>query len=97
MVHFLRTQKNRTIIECEVYTDDLSSAMYIEEYSMMLINLHNNDLHYPFIRAISDLNEIRGLWWEQAEDSGKYSSIDEFVQEKYLEVAKAYNLNYVTG
>jgi hypothetical protein len=96
MVHFLRNKQNRTIIECEVYNNDLSSSTNIGEYSKMLIDLHNKDLHYPFISSISDLDEIRGWWWEQAEDSGNYKSIDEFVKEKFLEVAKKHNLNYVT-
>jgi hypothetical protein len=96
MIHFLRNEKNRTIIECEVYKNDLSAATNIEEYSKMLIHLYNKDLHYSFIKSISDLDEIRVWWWEQAEDSGKYESIDEFVKEKFLEVAEKYNLNYVT-
>ena len=96
MIHFLRNKQNRTIIECEVYNGDLHAATNIEEYSKMLIGLHNKDLHYPFIQSISDLDEIRGWWWEQAEDSGEYKSIDDFVKEKFLEVAEKHNLNYVT-
>lgn len=96
MIHFLRNKQNRTIIECEVYNNDLSAATNIEEYSKMLIDLHNKDLHYPFIKSISDLDEIRGWWWEQAEDSGEYKSIDDFVKEKFLEVSEKHNLNYVT-
>lgn len=95
MVHFLRNEYNRTIIECEVNKDDLRASTSIEEYSKMLIDLHNKDLHYPFIQAISELDEIRGWWWEQAEDSGDYESIDKFVREKFLKVANKYNLNYV--
>lgn len=96
MIHFLRNDKNRTIIECSVYNGDLSAATNIEEYSKILIDLHNKDLHYPFIKVMSDLDEIRGWWWEQEEDSGNYESIDKFVEEKFLEVAKKYNFNYVT-
>jgi hypothetical protein len=96
MVHFLRNDKNRTIIECEVYKDDLSSSTNIEEYSKMLLDLHHKDLHYIFIQSISDLDEIRGWWWEQAVDSGDYESMDDFVKEKFLSVAKKFKLNYVT-
>lgn len=97
MIHFLRNKENKTIIECDVYNNDLSVATNIEEYSKMLIDLHNKHLHYPFIKSISYLDEIRGLWWEQVEYSGKYESIDEFVKEKFLEVAEKYNLNYVNN
>jgi hypothetical protein len=96
VIHFLRNQRNQTIIECEVYNDDLSAGTNIENYSMMLIDLHNKDLHYPFINDISELDEIRGWWWEMANDSGKYKSIDDFVKEKFMEVAQKHNLNYVT-
>jgi hypothetical protein len=96
MVHFLRNDKNRTIIECEVYNDDLSSSANIEEYSKMLLDLHRKDLHLVFIQAISDLDEIRGWWWEQGNESDDYESIDDFVKEKFLSVAKKFKLNYVT-
>ncbi len=96
MVHFLRNENNRTIIECEVYKDDLSAGTNIENYSAMLIELHNKDLHHPFISDISQLDQIRGWWWEMAKDSGNYKSIDDFVKEKFMEVAKKYDLNYVT-
>jgi hypothetical protein len=42
------------------------------------------------------LDQIRGWWWEGAEDSGDYESIDDFVKEKFIAVAKKYDLNYVT-
>jgi hypothetical protein len=96
MIHFLRNQRNQTIIECEVYNDDLSAGTNIGNYSMMLIDLHNKDLHYPFINDISQLDEIKGWWWERVKDSGNYKSIDDFVKEKFIEVAKKYDLNYVT-
>jgi hypothetical protein len=96
VIHFLRNQRNQTIIECEVYNDDLSTGTNIENYSIMLIDLHNKDLHYPFISDISQLDEIRGWWWERVKDSGKYKSIDDFVKEKFMEVAQKHNLNYVT-
>jgi hypothetical protein len=96
MIHFLRDDRKQTIIECEVYNEDLRAATNIENYSRMLIDLHNKDLHYPFIEDISELDEIRGLWWEQIEDSGEYNSIDEFVKEKFQVVAKKHNLTYIT-
>jgi hypothetical protein len=42
------------------------------------------------------LDQIRGWWWEMAMDSGDYKSIDDFVKEKFMVVAKKYDLNYVT-
>lgn len=96
MTHFLRNKKNQTIISCDVGNDDLSSAIDIEIFSVMLIDQYNLNEHAKLIREFSDLDEIRGWWWEQAKDSGEYESIDMFVKEKYLNVAKIYDLNYVT-
>lgn len=96
MIHFLRNKLNRTIVECEVHNNDLSTATNIKEYSEMLIDLQSKGKHEPFIEAIADLDEIRGWWWEQAKDSGEYTSIDHFVKEKFLEVAQIYDLTYVT-
>jgi len=96
MIHFLRNDRNKTIIECSVYNNDLSTATNIEAYSMMLIDMHNKDQHYPFISAFSELDEIRGLWWEREKDFGNWKSIDAFVESKFVEFAEKYSLNYVT-
>ena len=92
MTHFLRTKDNRTIIACDVGSNDLSSSVDIREYTKMYLLLLDN----TFMESIAELDEIRGWWWEQAEDSGEYETIDEFVKEKYLWVAKEFDLNYVT-
>jgi hypothetical protein len=96
MIHFLRNKNNRNIIECEVYKDDLSSSVNIENYSSMLLDLYGKGAHHSFISEMSDLDEIRGWWWEQAKSSGDYKSIDDFVREKFLMVAEHYDLNYIT-
>jgi hypothetical protein len=96
MVHFLRDTFNKTFIECSVYNNDLSSAMYVQNYSENLIDLYKKDMHESFIKDINDLYEIRGWWWEQAKDSGKYKSIDDFVKEKFIHIAQKYGFNYVT-
>lgn len=93
MVHFLR-KNYKPIIECEVY-DDLSISVYVKEYSKTLLDLYKEDLHDSFIESISYLNELRGAWWEKDKNSGNYLSADDFVKEKFLEVANKYNLNYI--
>ena len=101
MTHFLRNEQNRTIIECEVYNNDLSAATNIGEYSKMLLDINkkgyvSTSTPEIFIQSISDLDEIRGWWWEGAEDSGNYTSIDDFVKEKFMKVAEEFELAYVT-
>ena len=91
MIHFLRDAKNRTIIECEVYGDDLSSAISIPEYSYLLLESNDpNTLMWDF----DELDNLRRIWFEGAEDD--YQSMNEFVIQYYSRVAKKHNLNYVT-
>ena len=94
MVHFLRNKDNQTIISCEVSSNDLHSSVDIEEYSNMLLEIPSN--MRDFVRTISDLDQIRGSWWENQMYSGKWKSINEFVADEYKRVAKEYNLYYVT-
>ena len=96
MIHFLRNKENRTIVECEVYKDDLSAATNIITYSEMLLDFDNKELQKYFIAMIYELDQIRGWWWEQAKDSGEYKTIDEFVKEKFLWFVKEFDLTYVT-
>lgn len=98
MVYFLRNNRNRTIIECEVinHKNDLSAAVDIKTYSEYLLGITHYDglSQQSFVDDIASLADIRGWWWEQAEDSGDYASIDEFVAEKFQEIANKYNLVY---
>jgi hypothetical protein len=98
MVHYLRNSQGRTIIECETSEKDLSSSVYIQEYSRMLLNLSEANRSYAksFLDEISDLDGIRGSWWEMEEDSGKWKSIDDFVAHQFKEVSSKWGLNYVT-
>ena len=93
MIHFLRTQQNRTIIECEVYNDDLHTATNISEYSRFLLD---SICQEEIIEDFDSLDQIRGWWWEREEPFGDWASIDEFVKTKFIEVAERYNLRYVT-
>lgn len=92
MVHFIRNNENRTIIECEVVThkNDLSAAVNIREFVAKMKELHKW-IQDDFTEDIASLAEIRGWWWEQAEDSGDYASIDDFVSEKFKAVVNKYN------
>lgn len=93
MVHFLREQNNRTIIECEVYDSDLSASVDLEEYSLYLINKITKSQREDFIYDLNYLNDIRGRWWE---DDPGVQTPEEFVAEQFLRVAKKWDLVYVT-
>ena len=98
MTHFLRNSKNKTIIECDVTKVDLHSATNIQNYSEMLLSLEYTNPKRQFIEDMSDLDEIRGWWWERQEQDD-YESIDKFVEEKFRNFAKKWiflDLSYVT-
>jgi hypothetical protein len=94
MVHFLRNSENRTIIECEVYDNDLHSATNIENYSKMLLYLGKFKFlsQNLFITDISNLDEIRG-WWFESQIQDEYESIDKFIEEKFMKVADKWSLS----
>jgi hypothetical protein len=96
MVHFLRNKKNNTIIECEVYTHDLSSVVSILEYSELLLSLPN-EKQLEFVNDINELAEIRGWWWEKEEMFGDWDSINEFVAQTFINFSKKWDLYYVTN
>lgn len=98
MVHYLRTSEKRTIIECETSERDLSSSVQVQEYSRMLLNLSEANKGYAksFLKDISELDEIRGQWWEFEKDFGNWKSIDDFVASRFKDVAAKWALTYIT-
>ena len=100
MVHFIRDGRE-TIIECQTkFTtpsqQDLSAAINVFNYSAFLLKENSRAVQLGIVQDFEQLNEIRGWWWEQAEDSGEYNNVDAFVAEKFKEIATKYKLYYVT-
>lgn len=95
MVHYLRDERNRTIIECETFNKlgkdkDLSSSIDVAEYSDLL---HFNQDKFNEIKWDFDsLHNIRRDWFEGFHEC----SMEEYVKNQYSRVAKKYNLNYIT-
>lgn len=71
MVHFLRNDKNRTIIECEVYNDDLSSSANIEEFIKSLEEYRNYVDDIKFSKRKDVLTKL---------DDAQLNEIDLFVK-----------------
>jgi hypothetical protein len=95
MVHFLRDNKNNTIIECEVTEDDLSSSVNLESYSEFLWNIEDYAILQEFISDMDSLNEIRGGWWEVENETGN-RDMEQYVEDCFKEVADKWHLNYIT-
>lgn len=96
MTHFIRTKERKTyntIIECEVYKDDLSASINLEKYSEELLKL-STDKQSGFIADFTNLNEIRGLWFERYCDD--YTDINKFVQEIFINISNKYDYDYIT-
>jgi hypothetical protein len=93
MVHFLREQNNRTIIECEVYDSDLSASVDLEEYSLYLLDKVAPSKREEFINDMNYLNEIRRAWWE---DDPGVQTPEEFVTEIFINMSKKWDFYYVT-
>lgn len=95
MVHFIRDERNRTIIECETTNklnkeQDLHSYIDVAEYSDLL---HFNSERFNEIKWDFDsLHNLRREWFEGFHDG----SMDDFVKDNYSRIAKKYSLNYVT-
>jgi hypothetical protein len=111
MIFFLRNDKNKTIIEAELYTKDythgedgsyieLSSTVDIENYSHFLLD--NQDNKDNIIQIIDRLSELRGWLWEEYFSSERNEYSDDIIRDIYQQVehifeeaAKQLNLQYV--
>ena len=97
MVHFIRNAENRTIIECEVTSKDLSASVDILYYTEHYRSLYEKDISSAvlFMDKMCDISNIRSWWWDSEEDGGEWDSIDEFVKTKFREVAIIFELIYI--
>ena len=65
MVHFIRNAENRTIIECEVTSKDLSASVDILYYTEHYRSLYEKDISSAvlFMDKMCDISNIRSWWW----------------------------------
>lgn len=102
MVHFLRDNKGKTIIETECYikTDDwkyieVSSSVDITNYSNFLLS--NPEKSGLIIERINELDELRGWLWEsyfmvEKNDPNKINDVNDKIRSFYQHVADELNL-----
>jgi hypothetical protein len=106
MILFLRSQKNRTIvdIECFVKTEEdrkfveLHATVIINEYSKFL--LENLDRKDEIIEDFHAMSELRGWLWERYfmggdNDPKEYPNVIKGLQALLQGYAEKYNLYYV--
>lgn len=105
MTLYLRSSKNRTIVDIEFYekTEDshsfleLHSSIIILEYSKLLLD--NLDKKEELISDFSDISELRGWLWENyfmdtQNEVKEYSNVLKQLREMLQSIADKYNLIY---
>jgi hypothetical protein len=109
MIYFLRTEKNKTILDLEVFVKDsdtdfkhsfveLHSAIDIENYSRFL--LKNFDRQDEIISDFDMLSELRGWLWEKyfmgrQNNGNEYTLVIKELKPMLKNIAEKYNLALV--
>lgn len=103
MTHYLRDEDGENLIEAECYNGDVSTAVYVANYSATIvektINCDSKEKEqelYDFIGWMENMSEIRGLWFENHIDSGAYKDIENMVGSLFKTMARKHDLQYVT-
>ena len=109
MTLFLRTKKNKTLVDIEVYVKhdyetekeyvELHSVVDITNYSKFL--LEHEDIADDVIAVFNDLSELRGWLWEnyfmvEDNDPKELPNVIKEVRQMLNEVATKYDLMVVT-
>jgi hypothetical protein len=110
MIYYLRTKTGKNIFETEIYKEiyketgknyvELHSSVYIENYSLFLLNIEDSIKRLEFIKTIDMLSELRGWLWEvyfmTKKNTGEsYDDVLKEVRKTLKKVAKKYELNIV--
>lgn len=109
MTLFLRNETNDSILEIELWTDcedpiyqfiDISCSIYIDNYSLMLINTKDIQTQIQMIHDFDELSEIRG-WLHEVYFMTKKNTPDEYntvlneLRDILNKIGKKYNLHLV--
>jgi len=95
MTHFLR-RNGKTVVDLDVWKDDLSCVVCIREYSILLLLTPSIAVRMEeVIPDFDNLQEIRGEWHERVKEKGE-ETLEDFVTRRMKEVAKKHGLQYVT-
>ena len=108
MILYLRDEKNRTILDLELYvkTEDdrsfveLASSIDIKNYSLFLLNEKHPLRQSQIIRDFDELSELRGWLWEsyfmvKKNTKEEYDNVLEEVRKIIKKVADRHSLYYV--
>ena len=105
MIHFLRDNKNKTIIETEIYKDEIGinvvSKVNVAVFGTKLTTMQLNNIceAMNFMNDIQKLNDVNQIIYHMMYENKAFKSkkeVDEFVKVLYKCVAESYNLKYIT-
>ena len=109
MVHYLRTNNGENVIQTEVYGDidngtfDLHSSISAYGFGEKVIDIYKNIKDFTYVKRfmedVNELDEVRGLYWEQLRYDDKINTkedVENIIKDMYKEVAYEYDLCYVT-
>jgi len=102
MTHYLRTRDGTTLVEVETSGEDLSVVVCIGSYSQTLLErLDDPNFNIEeFIEDFSELQELRGEWFERQEPPWvgvrSPSTPNDLVKERLGALATKYGFSYVT-
>lgn len=105
MIHYIRDNKNNTILDLEVFTNDdgtpdLSSSIDISNYSDFLLSKEKGTPQQTTKFVFDRLSEARGWYWEvYRETINKNPSkeeVDAVIGKMVRSGAEVLGLNYIT-
>jgi len=89
VIHFLRDDRNNTVVDVEALPEDIHSVVCIDHYSRFLLkNLNRAD---EIAADFNHLQEIRGEFFE----TGWVGTTDELAAFRLRAVGTKYGLDYV--
>ena len=106
MILFLRSQKNRTIVDIECFVKSEEGRKFIELHATVVINeysrflIENLNRRSEIISDFHDMSELRGWLWERYfmggdNDPEEYPNVIKGLQALLQGHAEKYNLYYV--
>jgi Mor family transcriptional regulator len=93
VIHYLRNDFNRTIVDIEASKTDLHALVDIEHYTSFLDKIENKVLRRRWISDMSRIQELRGEFHETPCQS---RTPDEFARFICNELSDRWGLYYVT-
>lgn len=95
MIHYIRTENNKTIVDTETINNDIHIGIIIGSFAKMLLETEESKRN-EFIKDFDNLQDIREEWNGRQRIREEYKNADEFVTLRFQNISKKWNLRYIT-